>query len=255
MDYVDTASGRGPDSGGYGDPAQMNAWITGAQQRVSQGLPLDQSGQWDPLHGKFGTPLGYAVHGNQLVKDSMASWNPWVDLLGGAATFGAGALLGPTAAAAGPASGAAPAGVGPLASGETGMGATTSAMVPPADLAATGGAGTPSWLLPALKIGAPLAANAAMHSGGGNSDGTGLNGLNPDQQDLITQLLKMSMQRQQETQPVHQAAMALAGRMGDASMNLPSYGSSIRDTNGPGPTSSQNPQLTAAYQRLMNGGR
>lgn len=52
------------------NPVQQGAWVQAAQQYLSHGGHLDQSGVWNPTQGKFGTPLGYKEENGQLVEDS-----------------------------------------------------------------------------------------------------------------------------------------------------------------------------------------
>jgi hypothetical protein len=261
QEYVDFTTG---DTSGQGNPAtpeSLAAWINGAKARLSAGQSLTPGDAWDPAHGHFGLPLGYKVENGQLVQDTHLWESVYKGLLGTAGMATLGLLVGPTMAASGPTL---------EASMNAGVGATTAANAPAAgsipaafgntavDTITSGPAASsvPSWVRPAITAAAPFAINAAT-GGGSSSNGSGANGLNPEQNDLLTQLIRMSMQRQQETAPVHQAAMALAGKLAPTGSwgDSPRFGQAVQQTTGPGPQSTANPQVTAAMQRLMNGGR
>lgn len=266
-DYLDTGSG---DSSGTGDAGLLQAWVTGAQSRVAQGLPLDNSGQWDPTRGKFGTPLGYAVHDGQLVKDNNAWGAIWPGFVGMAGMGTLGALVGPTlgpvtgANAAldltPPASLAAPATTGPLLGAETGIPATAAALAPPATLAAVSGpaagAGTGLSLTKLLtSLAAPAAFAVRGLTGPGTGGGSGVSSLDPNLLAQLSKLIDLSTQRAQEGAPVHQAATALATRLTpQAQYSAPP--SAINAAAQPLPTGpSMTPQVMAAFQKLMAGGK
>lgn len=259
-------------NGGGGDPQQLAAWITGAASRVAQGLPLDHSGQWDPAHGRFSIPAGYGIENGRLVQDTQTWSSIYKGLLGVAGMATLGMLIGPTLAAG---SGAAGAGVGAAGGGvaTTAAGASTvSSAVAPTIAAGTGipaafgntavdtvnsaapsASSVPSWLRTAIGAGAPLAIRAA--TSGGGSNGSGANGLDAEQNDLLTQLIKMSMTRQQESAPIHQAAMALAGKLAPSGSwgDSPRFNDAVAQTGGPGPAPIVNPTIAAAYAKLMGG--
>lgn len=251
--------GDTPDAnGGSGDPYQIAAWINGAASRVAQGQALDHSGQWDPAHGKFGVPLGYGVENGRLVQDTQTWSSIYKGLLGTAGFATLGLLIGPTMGATSPTleatmnAEAAAGAAGPLAGAETGVAATTAATAPPSSIAASGASSVPAWLRPAISAAAPFAIRAAT---GGGGSGSGGNGLDPEQNSLLTQLIKMSMTRQQESAPVHQAAMTLAGNLAPQGSwsDSPRFQDAVAQTGGPGPTTPTNPSIAAAYAKLMGG--
>lgn len=254
-DYADLGGGNG-NGGGNADPVQLAAWINGAKSRVASGQPLDRSGQWDPAHGKFGLPLGYAVNNGQLELDANTWGAIWPGLLGTAGMATLGLLIGPALVGGAPAtSTAAGGGAGTTGSTVPNIGALVPAQTG-ADIAAmtAPSAGTPSWLLPAIRAAVPLATTVASHSG--LPSGSSANGLNSEQNDLLTQLIRMSTTRQEESAPVHQAAMKLAlglapsGSWGDS----PRFQDAVQSTGGPGPASTMHPQIADAVARLMKGG-
>lgn len=213
---------------------------------IQQGVTLDRAAA---ALGRV--PDGYKSVNGALVQDHSVRNGVLIGagILGGG--LGAQALTGGFGAGAGAATGA-----GPLASGETGMAATAAAGIPPASLAATVASTAsklPSWLLPAISAGAPLAIRAATGTG---SSGTSGNGLNTEQNDLLTQLIRMSQQRQDESAPVHQAAMRLAGSLAPTGTwaDSPRFQNAVQQTGGPGPASTMNPQIADAVARLMKGG-
>lgn len=252
---TDFAQPDGGDFGGGGDPRQVAAWILGAQSRLAQGLSLDSSGQWDPARGKFSIPGGYRVENGRLVQDTRLWESVYKGLLGTAGMATLGLLVGPTLAATSPTleatmnagvgatTAAAPSGSIPAAFGSTAVDTVTSGAGPASSV--------PSWLRPAISVAAPFAIRAA--TGGGGSTNTGANGLDPEQNDLLTQLIKMSMTRQQESAPIHQAAMALAGNLAQKGSwaDSPRFNEAVAQTGGPGSSPIQNPTIAAAYAKLM----
>ncbi len=122
------------DTGG-GTPSAdaYQQWLSQAQARLASGQSLDNSGMWDPGTGHYGTPLGYEVQGNQLVKNNNLWGAIWPGLVGVATVGLGGAILAPAAAA--------------QAAGVTGAAATGSSLgSDAAGVGATAGVGTTAGL-------------------------------------------------------------------------------------------------------------
>lgn len=85
----DNAQVDGGDSQTSGPSAD---WVTQAAARVRQGLPLDNSGQWDPANGKFGIPAGYDIEDGHLSQNS-GNLRAWIQGLIQTATTAAGGAL------------------------------------------------------------------------------------------------------------------------------------------------------------------
>lgn len=263
QEYQDFQTG---DTSGQGNPAtpeSLAAWINGASARLAQGQSLTPGDAWDPAHGHFGLPLGYRVENGQLVQDTRLWSSIYKGLLGTAGMATLGMLIGPTMAAAPTLEAAMNAGVGatvapsatapavgsiPAAFGKTAVDTVSSSAVPVASH-------VPSWVAPAVETAAPFLIRAATNgNGSGNSSA---NGLDPEQNSLLTQLIKMSMTRQQESAPVHQAAMKLAGTLAPTGSwgDSPRFQDAVKQTTGPGPAPISDPTIAAAYAKLMGGVR
>lgn len=115
------------------------------------------------------------------------------------------------------------------------------------------GSNIPSWLKPALQIGAPLAAGAFTHAGQQNTPGA--SPLDPETQGILKNILQLSQQRLESTVPVHEAAMRLAMSMAPNGQYSPRMQQSINETNqAPTQGPQMSPNVQEAYRRLMNGG-
>lgn len=117
--------------------------------------------------------------------------------------------------------------------------------------AAPAAGGLPSWLMPAIKAAVPIGMGLANRPDQPGANGLNGTGLPPELLAQLQQLIQLSLQRQQETAPVHQAAMALASKLATNQNNLPSMAGARADTQGPGPSPTMNPQVAAAMARLM----
>lgn len=125
-------------------------------------------------------------------------------------------------------------------------GANPDYYAPPQSLAATGpssaASGAPPWLRPLMGVGIPAAVTALTNRGaGGSPGGAGANGLTPDLQQQLMDLIDMQKRRLGRQEPVHEAAMRLA-------MNF-----SNRPSGNPRIQSTTDPQVLAAIQRLTSG--
>lgn len=140
----------------------------------------------------------------------------------------------------------------------TGGGGVQSSLLGPtaphaADVAAGAGSNIPSWLKPAIGIGAPLAAGAFTHAGNSNNT-PGASPLDPETQGMLKNILNLSQQRLESTVPVHEAAMRLAMSMAPNGQYSPRMQQSIGETNQANPQSAQmSPNVQEAYRRLMQG--
>lgn len=116
------------------------------------------------------------------------------------------------------------------------------------------GSNIPSWLKPAAQIGGPLAAAAFTRAGNSNNNTPGATPLDPATQGILNNILQMSQQRMQETQPVHEAAMRLAMSMAPNGAYSPRMQQSITETNqAPSQGPQMSPNVAEAYRRLMQG--
>jgi hypothetical protein len=221
----------------------------------SEGGPFTKRSQWDASNGTYdggidwGTLLGTVGVGALFAAPALAA--AFAGGGGSAAGAGAGVGVGETGATAGVAS-------------ATSLGLPTTAGLGTAGAASTAGAagaagtaaasGIPSLVRAGISAGAPLAIRALTNGSGSN--GTSNNGLNAEQNDLLTQLIKMSMARQQESAPIHSAAMALAGQLAPTGSwgDSPRFNAAVQQTTGPGPAGGiQDPNIAAAYAKLMGG--
>lgn len=120
--------------------------------------------------------------------------------------------------------------------------------------AAGGGSSWPSWLTPTLKAAVPAAYGLASRFGGSSGSGTSANGLDPTMSANVNDLLAMVTHRLKSTEPIHDAAMAMAQRMAPTGGDNPRLNAAIDRTTQPqSPQSSLNPQVAEAIRRLMGG--
>jgi hypothetical protein len=197
------------------DNPKLLAWAKAHGANVTYG-PNDANGNPTTSDVRTGAPENSYMHGQASWNADTGEWEypNFFDTPFGSTVLGGSAVAAPIAISAltgAPTAGAASS-VGPMAGAETGMAATTASTAAPASIAATTASSVPAWLRPTISAAAPFAIRAAT-GGGGSGTGGVANGLNSEQNDLLTQLIKMSMQRQQESAPIHQAAMALAGNL------------------------------------------
>lgn len=150
------------------------------------GGPFTNHSSWDSSKGTYeggtdwGTLLGTAGVGTLFAAPALMS------------LFGAGGAA-PAAAS----------GAGPLASGETGMAATAAATAPPASIAADlGGATTPLLGGASSNLVKAIATLGSAFGGRAIANATSGNAVPPQ----LSQLLDMAVQRQQQQQPLSQAA-------------------------------------------------
>lgn len=238
LDHPDTTSARL-------SPEQLQTWIGSQQARLDAGLPL----------GKQGIPPGFKVDNGRIVPTNW--WDDWgkgaaVTVGGGlAAGYGAAVLNNAIAPGMSASAASAPAAAPSAAPATSIPGAFGHTAVDTVSSVAPGASSVPKWLVPALEVGAPYAINAAMRGGG--SGETGTNGLTPEQQAMVTRLMQLAAQRQEQSAPVHQAAMLLAQRLGPTGSwgDSPRFQQAVQQTTGQGPSPQSNPQLAAAMQRLM----
>lgn len=118
-----------------------------------------------------------------------------------------------------------------------------------------GGSGTNEHLIRALAGLAPL---LLSHTGSSSSNDGGIFGGDNEKKSAIdaqiAQMLKLQNERALESQPIHQAAMRLAGQLAPTSQSSPRLDAAIAQAGAPMPQGGMDPQVSAALARLMGGG-
>jgi hypothetical protein len=259
---VKMAADRG---GGYAPPWTWSGAIPGLtqQQKIAYSTPAsDPSSPW---RSSVGYDSGGPFSKHSQWDDAEGTYQggiDWGTLLG---TIGAGSLIGGGVAAAfGGAGGAAPAAAGSSATvpssgaipaaalgADTVMPATAASQAAAEAAVGASASSLPSWVAPVIKGAVPFGVSLATRPqtpGANDLSGTGLS---PELLAQLQALIKMSMQRQQETAPVHQAAMLLASKLAANQNSLPSLNGARDAMQGPGPSPTMNPNVSAALARLM----
>jgi hypothetical protein len=256
--YADRVKSRG----GAGQPLDLKQYEIRVQQA------LRQAGIVMPHDYFLRADTGQIVHRNFVDR------NPWLMPLM-VAGVGVGAALAAAPAAAGGGGGAAAGGSGTAAAAGQGLGMQGLAPAATAGGGISGGAGATTlgttaassphwWQRGAQNVAGQSPSLAQSLIGAGASAGLGaLAGqtgqtepaLTPEQQAMMTQLLQMSVDRQNRITPIHEAAMRLAGQLAPTGGNSPRMNSAIQSSLSPRPTQQTSPQMLEAIQRLMGGGR